>query len=273
MRAITFIFVILTLTGCASPHNTFYQSLHEVSTLKEVELLMENQEPTLYTSDNMDRDIIRLRSKHYIVIGYSSFNGGYEDQGSIIAQAKSVGATVVLASSEFTNTATTTSMRVLPDNQTTYHSGNVSANTTYNNTSSGSFGYGSTNGTYSGTSTTYGTKTIPVTSSQNRYDQNAVYFVKLTNKFKFGVTLQDLTAEQRSKNGRNVGAMVEIVYENTPAFTANLLMGDILIAIDGKAVAGWEQAYNILDRISDDSSSSVFTILRNGSEKDIVIKL
>ena len=274
MKLIAFIFASLILTGCAttSGHNTSYRSFGDVSLLPGVQLLMENQEPTLYYSDNMERDIISLRSRHYQPIGESSFNGRYEDQASIITQAKLVGASVILARSKFTNTSITTKMLVLPDSQTTYHSGNVSTNTMYNNSSSGSVSTGNTNGTYSGTSTTFGTKTVPVTSSQQIYDQNAVYFVKITQKLKFGVSLETLTIEQRSEHQRNTGAVVVIVFENTPAFTANLLRGDIILAIDGAAVVSREQAGSIMDGISEDRSSSVFTILRNGSEKDIVIR-
>jgi len=226
-------------------------------------MLRANQEPLLYTSDNIDRDIDRLMSKHYVVIGYSSFNGGYEDQDAIITQAKSVGATVVLSNSKFTNTATTTSMLVLPNNQTTYHSGYVSSR---------SLGYGNLNSTYSGTSTTYGTTSVPVTSSQNRYDQTAIYLIRSTAKPRIGVICEDLSPEQRSEIGRNTGIVVTIVKENTPAFAANLLMGDIIIAIDGREVEGREHATRLFNGISEDSSSSVLTILRKGTEKNIVLQ-
>ena len=263
MKFIICIFAALILTSCASNHQNFYRPYYDVNTLKEVEVLRDDQEPLLYTSDNIDRDVHHLMSKHYIVIGYSSFNGGYEDQEAIITQAKSVGATAVISNSTFTNTATTTSMLVLPNNQTTYHSGSVSSR---------SFGYGNVNSTYSGTSTTYGTKTVPVTSSQNRYDQVAIYLVKSTAKPKIGIYYEDLSPEQRSEIGRNTGTVVTIVMENTPAFAANLLTGDIIIAIDGREIEGIEHANRLFDSIPEDSSSSVLTILRKGSEKIIVLK-
>ena len=214
--------ITLVITGCAqSGYKQFFKPYVDARTIPDVELLREGQEPKVFGSDNFERDIKILRAKRYIVIGYSSFNGGYEDNSNAAAQAKRIGATLVLINSKFTNTQTTTSTLFLPDNKTTYQSGTGTANTTYNSAYGGYLGSSTTNAYYSGTSTTYGTKTVPITSHQRRYDQTAIYLVKLTKKLKFGVLFKELTPDQRHSLERNTGTLIDIVIEKTPAFYAN----------------------------------------------------
>jgi len=160
MTRLFIIFIFTSLTGCAtSGYQQFYNSYVDVNTLPGPELIKEGQEPQVYGTDDFERDIRILRAKKYVVIGSSSFNGGYEDMKNAQAQAERIGATIVLINSQYTNTQTTTSTLFLPDNKTTYHSGSANAYSIYNN-SYGGYGSVNTNATYSGTSTTYGTKAI-----------------------------------------------------------------------------------------------------------------
>lgn len=273
MRAIVLSLVAIFLVGCAqSGYKQFYSPYVDAKTLPDVELLSEGQEPQVFNTDNFDRDILTLRAKMYIPIGHSSFNGGYEDTKNAAAQAKRIGATIVLVNSQYTNTLTTTSTLFLPDNKTTYHSGTASANTTYNNNYGGYLGNSNTNVTYNGTSTTYGTKAVPVTSHQRRYDQNAVYLVKSTKKPKFGVAFNDLSPDQRLVLERNTGVFISVVMEDSPAFYSNVLAGDVLIAVDGQRVINTKQAMQLMDSVNPEKSSSVLTVIRKGKEKAIHVQ-
>ena len=274
MKYLSLIFVsVIFITGCAqSGYKQFYKPYVDTKSLTDVALLEENQEPQVFGTDNFKRDIQILRSKGYIPVGYSSFNGGYEDTKNAAEQAKRVGATIVLVSSQYTNTQTTTSTLFLPDNKTTYHSGTVNSNTSYNSAYSGYLGNSNTSSSYGGTSTTYGTKAVPITSTQRRYDQNAFYLVKSTEKLKFGVFVNDLTPEKRVQLERNTGALIEIVIENNPAFNSNVLAGDVLIAVDGSLVKNARHALDLMSQVNPKASSSTFTVIRNGVEKNINIQ-
>ena len=173
-------------------------------------------------------------------------------------------AAIVLTKSEYTNTQTTTSTLFLPTSSTRYHSGTAAANTIYfsGDTSSTTVGY-------IGTGSTRGTKAVPYTTHQRRYDQEAVYLAKWNGKFKFGVSLIDLTPESRTELQRNMGAFVELVIEDTPAFYANLLPGDVLIAIDNTAVRNVTHALELMRSINDSVPSSDLTVIRNGQEASI----
>jgi len=272
MNRIILYFIIVLITGCAtSGYQKFYNPYVDVSALPSPEILQEGQEPKVYGTDNFERDIRTLKTKKYVTLGYSSFNGGYEDNKNAQAQAKRLGATIVLVKSKYTNTQTTTSTLFLPDNKTTYHSGTVNAYSNYNN-SYGAYGNANINANYSGTSTTYATKAVPITRNQRRYDQTAVYMVKTNPKFKFGVALQDLTPEMRIQYERNTGAFVDLVFEDSAAFFSNVLPGDVIISVDGTSIMNTKHAQEIMAKVSSSAPSSQLVVLRKGKKKIIEVK-
>jgi serine protease Do len=272
MKYLSIIFLALLTQSCAqSGYKTFYTPYVDAKALSDVELLQEGEEAKIYGSDNFERDTLVLESKNYIPVGYSSFNGGYEDTKNAAVQAKFVGATVVLISSKYTNTQTTTSTLLLPDNKTTNHSGTASANTTYSSNGS-HIGSSNTNAIYNGTSTTYGTKAVPITTNQRRYDQGAIYFIKSNKEHKFGVRFSDLTSEQRNLLERNTGAQVKVVIEDSPAFYSNVLTGDFLIALDGQLIKNAEQGVTLMGNVPSQAKYSTLTVIRNGTKKDIKVQ-
>jgi len=90
---------------------------------------------------------------------------------------------------------------------------------------------------------------------------------------KFGLFLVPLTPELRAKYERNAGALVDIVMEDSPAFTANVLPGDVLTEIDGKAVESNIQATALLRETQPASGVSSLKVLRNGTEKTLTVRL
>jgi S1-C subfamily serine protease len=157
----------------------------------------------------------KLRAKQYIPIGSSSFNGRYEDERVIKAQAARVGATVVLV--------------------------------------------------YAVSSSSH------AAAPQQRYDQVAVFFVKSTKKLKFGVSVADLSHGQRSALDRNTGALLDIVMENSPAFTANVLPGDILVEVNGVSVLNAKHAIELMLNAAVSKGTALLKVIRKGEEKAITI--
>lgn len=257
MRALPIIVVAFLLAACASGYQQFYKPYVEPKSLTDVEWLKPGEEPKVFGTNNFDKDIRILRSKMYIPIGYSSFNGKYEDENMVKAQAKRVGATVVLVNSKYTNTQTTTSPLFIPNSSTTYTSGSVYGGGIY--------------GGYSGTSTTYGSTVVPITKQQRRYNQTAVFFVKSTKKLKFGVFINNLNDTQRRQLERNTGAVIEIVVEGSPAFYSNVLPGDILIKVNGIEVRDAQHAMKLMSHINTNDKKAVLTVIRNGKKKEVEI--
>lgn len=261
MKAISIALLSFAVAGCATnPYQQFYQSNGDITQLKDVEFLPEGHEPELYQVDfkEVDATIKALHTRGYVSIGYSSFNGGYEDVSSAKSQAKRLKAVIVIVGANYTDTQTSTVPLYLPTTQNTYDSGTVSAGGTY--------------GTYSGSSTTYGSTVVPITRQERRYDQGARYFVKGTRKYRFGFEYSDLGPDQRQAFGRNTGAVVQIVIEKTPVFYANVLEGDVIIAVDGIEIRGQDEADKVMGQVSPDAKSSILTILRAGVERKIEVK-
>ena len=259
MRLVITVVSCILLTACASGHQQFYKPYFDARTLPDVQLLREGEMPKIFSSNDLQRDFKIANSKGYRSVGTSSFNGKMGTEKDVINQAKLVGAGLVLVNSSFTGSRTITTPLFLPNNQTTYSSGSV---------------YG-TNGSanYSGSSTTYGTTVVPITTQQDRYDQTAVYFVKMTKKLKFGLSPVDLSPELRAKYERNTGAVIDIVFEESPAFIANILPGDILIELNGTAVVNANQATELMRSASPKNGKCILKVIRNGTEKSIELQL
>lgn len=253
------VLVVVGLSACVtSGYQQFYKPYRSDSELKEIEMLGKDESPAIFSSTDFQRDGDILVSKGYIALGISGFNGPMASETEVVAQARRVGATMVLINANYTGTVTSTVPLFLPDSSTTTNAGSIS-------------GRGGS-ATYSGTSTTSGTKVVNLTRETQRYDQAALYFAKFTRKHKYGLLLADLTPELRVREERNTGVLIKIVFEDTPAFMANILPGDILIEVDGIPVRNVMHAMERLSSTPTDSKTT-FKIIRNGREKEIQVLL
>lgn len=278
MRLILTFIASIVLTACASGYQSFYRPYDDAKKLPDVRLLSEGEKPAIYSSDDLDRDVRVAKSKSYQPIGFSSFNGKIESEQAVINQARNVGAVLVLVNSKFTENRAITTPLFVPNNQTTYYSGTTSGS--LNGTYGRSNYTGNYTGNTTGTSTTYGTTVVPMTTYQQRFDQTAVFFVKSTRKWKFGLIVIDLSPELRLKYERNTGAVIDIVIEESPAFSANVLPGDILIDINSTPVVNGKQAvelmYHVVDILQSGSlkdDKCIINVIRNGTIKSIELQL
>lgn len=272
MRVII-VLCVFVLSGCQNGFSTFYHPNFDAKSpppalVGDIKILDQNETPLIYSSNELPRDVKIARSKHWLVVGYSNFNGPSGSQDQVIRQAKSIGAGMVLVSSQFTENRTITTPLFVPNNQTTYYSGTTNGQIYGSNGNSANY-----NSNTTGSATTYGTTVVPLTTVQSRYDQTAVFFVRLVKKLKFGIATADLTQEQRLKYERNTGALVDIVFEDTPAFKANMLPGDIVIEVDHKVIEN-PAAFNPAVNESHPVNGKIpVKILRNGVEKTINVEL
>jgi serine protease Do len=249
--------VALILSGCAqSGYKQFYQNRSDPATLAGLALLKDGETPSIWRTEDLRGEVKKGLSKGYKIIGQSSFNGAMEGNNGVIAQAKAVRATHVVLASQFAETRTITTPLVMPTTSTTYNSGTVSS------------GYRAAN--YSGTSTTYGSTVVPMTTQQNRYEQTAVFMAKSITKPKLGVILDELDARTRTEIQRNTGALISIVIEDTPAFNADILEGDVIIAINDFSVLSPTRAIELMDNAPDGKPMKI-TVLRNGQYKDFSV--
>lgn len=231
---------LVNLTGCVTAPNgfsTFYQdrlgaSITNLPPYSGItKILTESANPT--------NDVKELYRNGYILIGSSAFQGPPQSQDAMMSQAKKIGADAVLYSCVYLGSQQTTVPWIQYNpgqSSTTSSSGTVNANAW------GSGGYAHGTGNYYGTSTTtspgtFSTQIVPITVQ--RYQYQAGFFRKLKPTI-FGVIPEPLPLEIRLQLERNTGVFVWVVENNSPAFDANILEGDVILQVNGEDVTSVE---------------------------------
>lgn len=255
----SFIFLILinilffscTTTSAVSD---FYDEWESVDLISSECKLAENEEPKVFYSSDIVSDIYYLRSNYYYIVGHSSWNGpakGDELKNETISKCKELGAKIALYTWNYTDTRNGTYS--VP--HTNYHS------------------YTDSNGYIrSYTTTTYSTNSYSI----NRYDYDVYFFVPYESWFiampKLGVVVRDLDSDDRMNLHRNTGAYIGIVYENSPAFYANLTKGDIITNINGNNILNQNDYYSFNSTVKAGDILQI-TYFRNGEEHKIDVKI
>jgi hypothetical protein len=232
MKNFTFLVVAsLFLIGCVNNFQKFYIDNASDPNFPSSSLIPTVGEPELIQGSNDKAlDSSRMSEDGYISVGYSSFYAsGDVTRENLLAQAKKVGAAKVIYYQEYMDTQSGVMPLTLPNTQTTYHSGSVSA---YGN---GGNAYGS----YNGSSTTYGTSTSYIPYSRDRFEYGATYWVKMKMPV-LGVQVRDPNLEERTAAGTNKGAVVVLSIKGGPAFEADMLPGDLVIKINDNDVVGFQ---------------------------------
>ena len=270
---ITSIFLSLPLlfvTGCISP-GPFSQSYRDYVGTSITNLPPWSGQTVVFTTSDLQHDIHNLLRKNFCAIGESAFrSAGETTEDMLRAQAKNVGADVVLYRVDYLGSEQSARpvLQYLPgQTYTTTSSGSANANVY------GSGGYAFGTGNYYGTTTTttpgtFYTQVVPVTLHHYNYD--ALYFRRL-RPLLLGLLVGPLSDELRAKLQRNTGAIVQVVVEDSPAFRANILEGDLITKIAGEEIAS-PQEFNtsILKHIG---QRTEFEVWRDGETKIIPVQI
>jgi len=255
MKRLLILFCSFFLSGClaTNPYKEFFHTVSYPYSPSHLVLLKKGEEPVVIKTDDIDENTLVAQSKSYVGLGYSSFNGPLGNRADLIQQAKDIGATHILLQEKHLSTQTHASAIAVPTIETTNHSGSVD-------------GY-----RYSGTSTTTGTNYIPYSYTVTRYLQDAAYFVKSTKKSRIGVLVRDLTSRETREYERNTGAVVGVVLEDSPAFNANVLRGDLIIEIDGIPVKNGSHAKALFKAVPNNARKVTLKVLRRGKTLTFVL--
>jgi membrane-associated protease RseP (regulator of RpoE activity) len=197
-------------------------------------------EPAIYSySSDPKADILRAQEDGYLPLGTSSFYGPSNTmtKNQLVAQAKKVGASLVLVHSQYKDTLS----GVVP-----YTVANPTQVSTVNTTGTvnayGSGGYAT--GTYSGQSTIMtpgGTTTYALPYSVNRNDVVATFWAHQDPRsIRLGIVYVPLPDAVRTKLQRNTGVFTAGIIRGTPAFNANILREDVILKMGGEDVVDWQ---------------------------------
>lgn len=154
------------------------------------------------SSGDAKGDVAAMWSNGFELVGYSSFNGKEAGQKGVAKQARKVGASDVIYLERYTDT----------------QNGGAVGSTSF--TRWGAFSFIS-----------------PMTV--RRYDQLALYFRKAPRQG-LGVYPRTLTDQEKVRIASNKGVAVIAVMNGSPAFTADILPGDIVVQVNRQPV--WDAA-------------------------------
>ncbi len=231
----TILIAALVLSGCQNPYKEFYTNR-----------IPPDQEWRLYPFSGTTKFIsavpremadarAQLERRGFGVIGVASFEAVTRDYSSQLrSRAQDVGADYVLMSSAFAQTVTGSIpiINYQPGQvQTTYTQGQVNAN------AYGTGGNVNATANYTGTSTTVNSGTFSTTQvpySVNRNTYEALFFRKI--RYNFGARYRPLFDDERRALQRNAGLVITMIIDDSPAFRANILVGDIMVALDDEQI-------------------------------------
>lgn len=216
----------LLLVSCViNPYTQFYQGMPDARVSPIYEPSCEPIQ--VFESDDFNVDVPKFASRGYAVVGSSAFHAG---AGSINLngsreQAKKIGAHIVLVSTKYAGTETGTATRTLYGSSTSNTQANVNAY--------GSGGWANASGSSQTQTDSFHQVLVPY--SVDISDYGAVFLAK-TRPPILGARGKPLDDETRHTLGTNTGLEVYIVIDGSPAFLANVLIGDKLLSVADEAV-------------------------------------
>jgi hypothetical protein len=241
------------LCGCASDYAKFYRGVPDRTpdVVAKSRVSSAPKVPALERAGGTSAEIAAAYAKRgYAVMGYSSFTSGRrESDSAALAQGAEVGADIVVViDPKYMGSISTTVPITTPTAATSYTSGSATA-----------YGPGGPVTAYgNATTTTYGTQTNYVPLTIHRFNYGALYLFK--RNWIFGALFRDLSDDERRAQQSNKGVYVTTLVDGSPAFNADVLPRDIVVAVDGQPVFG-QQAFT--DTLSQKRGRTVqLTIVR-----------
>ena len=217
-----------------------------------------SDEAKIVQSRNLDQDGAGLYQKGYVMVGYLGVTAEAAPMELVADRAKDLAAGIVLVSSkdagvksEVREVTTRTSATVA----SSFGSGMASTNT-------GQTVYGTANAI----SFVPGRSTSQFVPFEQRQYEVQVAFWRKRKANELGAYTELIPPEYRQQLKRNTGAYVVALEDKSPAFFSNLLVGDVVIGINGIAVNTPE---DLQSSISHTGGAVVLDVLRDGQTRQL----
>lgn len=226
--------ISLTVAGCANGYKDFYTAVPQATpeAIAASRISPAPVTPMVERSQfgDLEQILLPYLKRGYVAIGSSMFNSGESvSETAAIDQGRAVGADLVLIfTPRFTNSVTSSVPITTPTTNTSYTTGSATA-----------YGPGGPVSAYGNASTTtYGSNTTYIPVTVNRSDYGAIYFVKL--RIRIGAFVRNLNDNERQALQTNQGVVVLTIVDDSPAYLADVLPGDIIVSIDGERISNQE---------------------------------
>lgn len=227
MKVYLICLLVLTLVGCANPFKDSYNDnigggidIHRNSWL-----ILSSEDPKLLPGNDIKEDHQKMLEDGYLLLGSSSFFYDSEvDKKQALSYGKELHASVILFYSQYAHTESGVTPFDVSDTKTTYTYDSLGTTTT---------------------SITYGTRTTYIPYRVNYYNYVATYWIK-EKPLILGVIGSELTSELKKQINSNKGLLVKAVVKGSPAFSADLLKGDIIKKINDAEIINAKVFYGVL---------------------------
>lgn len=205
------------------------------------------------SSDDADSDMEAMWRKGFAPIGFTSFTSSNGKTADAVRFARKLKARYLIVATNLASSATIPLPLTLPTAQTTYSNGTATAY--------GSGGYA--RGTYSGTSTTYGSQTTYMPITVQSFTKLAVFFREMP-KVGAGIMQRDLTNAEMARLGTRHVLAVRFVRDGSPAFIADVFPGDLITMVNGRpfSEATWAES-------AKGPQPMKLQIIRNGQAREL----
>lgn len=254
MRLLITLCLALTLSSVASANN--WEKFYKPASAGSIPIIPSEQPAEFMDfTGSPEATVDAMWRKGYALIGYSSFNSPNPNTKDALRFAAKLKARYVALDTSLTSSSVINMPITTPTTSTTYSSGNASIY--------GSGGHAS--GTYSGTSTTYGSETSYIPIVNNRFDKFAAYFGSVEPKG-LGILFRQPTSNEIQAFETRRALIVRAVREGSPADTANVLDGDVLLSINGQGA----EPSGLLAAAKDEEPVKIH-LIRNGQPRDLAV--
>lgn len=209
------------------------------------------------SAGSFEGDVEAMWKRGFVMLGYSQFNSANSKTKDAERLAKKLKAKFVIVATDLTSSSVTSIPLTMPSTTSSNTSGTVSV-----------VGRGGvSSGTYSGTTTNYGTTTTYIPMTVNRFDKFAMYFAEAP-KIGSGIFSRELSPEEVAKYETQRAFAIRFIRDGSPAYMADLLPGDVITHVNDEPAdeANWSKA-----RASNEPMN--LSIYRNGRRKNIIMTI
>jgi hypothetical protein len=261
MRKILAMCGLLMLGGCANAYATYFSPIDNPNIIKEA-----RKKPDVIYGSGSPQDVVyQMYMAGYGIVGSSSFNGPEAPAVLARMEAENIGASRVVIISKYESTRSGVAPLSMPTSQTSYVNGTARTQGSVDYTTP----FAATTNVQA-TVTTYGTQTMLIPYSVDRYNQVALYFSPMKRRG-FGVMPVSLTADEMRLYQTVNAYKIAAVYPGSPAAAAGFVPGDVVEYVDGMAAANTPQFKQHFEACF--GRPCVVKINRGGAEKELTINV
>jgi hypothetical protein len=252
------------VAACSNPYKDAYKStLERWPSGAASRLLPPTGDVKIVTSTRMRDDAVRMMEEGWLLLGRSKFRDAQVDAAGAVALAKEIGASVVLVRKEYATTVSGTmeSAEWIPPRTIVRREQEV----VVSGPDSGKVVEREVITTIDGE---YRTSYVP--TNTDYYDYAATYWAKSKPPI-FGVIVRSLSDSEKVATQSNRGVVVRAVINDSPAFNADILRGDIITSFGGQQVSGPDQFFQAV--LAGAGKDIVVRVLRGGEQKTYTVRL